>query len=413
MDELATLEPTRLADIGELSGLSRSTAHRGRIDRERDDAGGLVVKSGRGGDRAGLRREAEVMRVAGNNSLVRLVELRDHPDLTELVLRDTGGPSLAAALGTTARPSESLRLLAEACDTVARLHATGWAHGRIAADHVLLTPRGRMRLCSLRDAVPIDLDASVARNDRSALLRMVDDWVRSPTTSRSTSTPVARLCAVRVARSTRRLPDDPDPILLARILRRCSPRPGPRARAALIGLAISLPLAVTSAIALGRPDVPERSVAPASTRSTTTTPPTEPARTPASTTTAPATDPTIPCATPVASGGADVDGDGCADVVEVDGNTVAIGPWRFRLGAPEDVVAVGDWDCDGRATAAVLRRSSGEVHVFDGWATDSNPVTGRLVDSVTDATGISSPTDGCGPPLVTHTDGSTTEVTLR
>jgi len=121
----------------------------------------------------------------------------------------------------------------------------------------------------------------------------------------------------------------------------------------------------------------------------------------------------IPCAAPVASGGADVDGDGCADVVEVDGNTVVIGPWRFRLGAPDDVVAVGDWDCDGRATAAVLRRSSGEVHVFDEWATDSNPATGRLVDSVADASGISSPTDGCGPPLVTRTDGSTTQVALR
>lgn len=41
---------------------------------------------------------------------------------------------------------------------------------------------------------------------------------------------------------------------------------------------------------------------------------------------------------------------------------------RFEVGRPGDEVAIGDWDCDGTATPAVLRPGTGEVFVFSGWA---------------------------------------------
>ena len=59
-----------------------------------------------------------------------------------------------------------------------------------------------------------------------------------------------------------------------------------------------------------------------------------------------------PTATPPA---ADVDGDGCRETLVVDGSTVDAGVARWTLGEPGDLVAVGDWDCDGEASAALLR----------------------------------------------------------
>lgn len=72
---------------------------------------------------------------------------------------------------------------------------------------------------------------------------------------------------------------------------------------------------------------------------------------------------------------ADVDGDGCDDPVEwqaadaevaypaADGTLL-----RFRVGRPGDELVLGDWNCDGTATAGVVRSSTGETFVFDAWA---------------------------------------------
>ena len=40
---------------------------------------------------------------------------------------------------------------------------------------------------------------------------------------------------------------------------------------------------------------------------------------------------------------------------------------RYAVGATGDFVATGDWDCDGEATAAIVRPSTGGVVVFDAW----------------------------------------------
>ena len=79
---------------------------------------------------------------------------------------------------------------------------------------------------------------------------------------------------------------------------------------------------------------------------------------------------------------ADVDGDGCPDVVEiVDGMVVAAGQ-RWVVGDPGDAVAVGDWDCDGLATPALYRPSTGDVFVFPDWAAAGEPLAVSAVAQV-------------------------------
>jgi hypothetical protein len=72
---------------------------------------------------------------------------------------------------------------------------------------------------------------------------------------------------------------------------------------------------------------------------------------------------------------ADVDGDGCPEGLVVEGGTVTAGPAQFTLGSPGDLVAVGDWDCDGGVSPALLRPATGDVFVFAGWAPEGEPVT--------------------------------------
>ena len=48
-------------------------------------------------------------------------------------------------------------------------------------------------------------------------------------------------------------------------------------------------------------------------------------------------------------------------------NIVEHGGRQYGLGAPGDVVVVGDWNCDGKSTPAILQAATGRVAVFNGW----------------------------------------------
>jgi hypothetical protein len=101
--------------------------------------------------------------------------------------------------------------------------------------------------------------------------------------------------------------------------------------------------------------------------------------------TSPAT--TAACADATAPS-ADVDGDGCPEELAVDGNRVSAGGATWELGRPGDVVAVGDWDCDGSATSALLRPATGDVFVFAGWSGAGEPVTVTPTRSVPGGVGL-------------------------
>lgn len=81
----------------------------------------------------------------------------------------------------------------------------------------------------------------------------------------------------------------------------------------------------------------------------------------------------------------DMDGDGCdTEAVWNQGTleaTVTAGdpaPRRYRLGRPDDVPALGDWDCDRAATAALYRPSTGETFYFNDWGRPGQPPASAL-----------------------------------
>ena len=78
---------------------------------------------------------------------------------------------------------------------------------------------------------------------------------------------------------------------------------------------------------------------------------------------------------------ADVVGSGCPEAVYIEapddhGAAAAVrtshGEWT--AGAPGDLVTVGDWDCDGRATLAVLSPATGLVSFYATWPRSERPV---------------------------------------
>ena len=108
----------------------------------------------------------------------------------------------------------------------------------------------------------------------------------------------------------------------------------------------------------------------------------------------------------------DVDGDGCPDPLVVEGHVVSSGDARWSLGEAGDVVAVGDWDCDGAASPAVLRPETGDVFVFPGWATDEAPVTVDAVRTIPGAEVLRPEpgADGCDALVVERAGGEATVV---
>lgn len=112
---------------------------------------------------------------------------------------------------------------------------------------------------------------------------------------------------------------------------------------------------------------------------------------------------------------ADIDGDGCPDPVGIEAENVVAAGTRYAVGQAGDEVALGDWDCDGRATPAVLRPATGEVFVFPSWATRQQPVVTRSTATVPGATAIIGPDGGgpgaCGRLVVRTTAGRAVTVT--
>lgn len=116
---------------------------------------------------------------------------------------------------------------------------------------------------------------------------------------------------------------------------------------------------------------------------------------------------TGPCDAAVEGPAADVDGDGCPEPVFVgpDG-VITAGAVRFSVGEPGDAATVGDWDCDGVPTPALLRPGTGEVFRFDAWAGPADDLTARAVAVVPGAVLLVAPSGACGPPQAQLPDGS-------
>lgn len=102
----------------------------------------------------------------------------------------------------------------------------------------------------------------------------------------------------------------------------------------------------------------------------------------------------------------DLDGDGCPQPVDVDGTTIVAAGVTYRVGEAGDVAGVGDWNCDGQATPALVRPDTGELFVFDGWTSDDTPVTVSASYTVPGAEAFVSPVAStCGPPVLELRNG--------
>ncbi len=97
----------------------------------------------------------------------------------------------------------------------------------------------------------------------------------------------------------------------------------------------------------------------------------------------------------------DINGDGCTEKIQIGTNSgagvvagqpaIATPTRRWLIGQTDDLVAVGDWNCDGIATPAVLRPTSGEAFFFAVWPYGSPPAQPTSRASVpTGATRVSS-----------------------
>lgn len=119
---------------------------------------------------------------------------------------------------------------------------------------------------------------------------------------------------------------------------------------------------------------------------------------------------------PVAPPAADIDGDGCPDALAIERERVSAAGTTWVVGRPGDAVVVADWDCDGTATVASLRPSTGEVFVFDRWVAAGDELTVRASTTVPGADTLRARDDdgdGCATLTATAPDGAATTVPVR
>ncbi|MCC6225515.1 MAG: hypothetical protein IT195_03815 [Microthrixaceae bacterium] len=121
---------------------------------------------------AQLDRERDVLRHLRHPNVIELV---DGEVGTSLLSIDAGESNLA-----TRPPSgivEVTSTLALLSRVVAEIHAAGWAHRNLTAEHVIRGDRDTLALCSFRRATEIDrVDAPAAAEDLDAIVKLARAW---------------------------------------------------------------------------------------------------------------------------------------------------------------------------------------------------------------------------------------------
>lgn len=394
----------------------------------------VLVKEG-----PGLGREAEVLAAARHPGVVEVESWE--PDAERLVLRFVGSRTLA----DLRPPVETAAAIGAAlAATVADLHAMGIRHGRITPSRVVLDGGGRPVLCGFASAALRNEDGPTAADDvagvgavlrslagvetelepiperrvgrrrawpgalRRALLTLADqathdDPARRPT-ARSLAAAVADLVpppTAAGARRDRRRPPvrlQPASTPVEAPAHERAAEPGGGQRRLLVGAVAGVGLlAFGTASVLASPSDP------------TMEPVSLPVPVPVTPTSSPPAE--VAVCPPVEPGGlaVDHDGDGCTSSAIVGEGVVEVAGVRYGVGEPGDTLVLGDWDCDGSATVAVVRPRTGEVFVFDAWGEVVAPLTARVAGA-TRAEAIERDGDGCDDLVVYDAAGVATEV---
>ncbi|MFN3217439.1 MAG: hypothetical protein ACE367_13175 [Acidimicrobiales bacterium] len=408
------------------------------IERAHDGGGAdaLATVTKRATDAVGRRFLANEATVLGRLSHPGVIRLVAHTEtdrhgqlLTELVPGSTladidlDSPAALAAVG------------AAAAAVVADLHALGIAHGSLAPDHLIVSG-GRVVLCSFgraaeATAAAMDRDVAdlvVALTETTRRLpepgsrverrrrRALDDLLVGAASRSLTASQLGAACAALAGAngaggtrgpvagaahttSTGDAQDDasaapasvaarPDPAIVGP--RRPAPDTAARpwrervARGGALGGDAGADGAATApwhrrrnmvaGAAAGLVVVAAWALLTTDRHATTAAPSQLPVAAP------PAAPTPSPAATPMPTPSPSPPQHGEAPRVVVVGNLVAVDDAWFEVGRSDDIVRIGDWDCDGSLSAAVLRPTSGEIFVFDEWV-EGNGV--RRVEALT------------------------------
>ena len=387
----------------------------------RDDR--LIAIKQVGAERASeIDREARLLQRVNHPSVVRFVDLVETPDggralHTEFVSSDTW------ATRPLTNPAERAAKMAALAAAVADLHDVGLAHLRLAPGHVLHGEDDRPVLCGLARAGEATPDNRHA--DLAALADMChdDDVARGPLAPKLSSLADAARGGRLSARDLARRLDQ----LLAKRAPRPEPRPGvetgrfdrirraPRRAvhagaallvvaagvAALIGWTSSRPGPTEAGVAPAAPAARRDQAVPAPGTSSLAAPVASrdqavpapgasslaapvasrdqavPAPGPSGLAagadssqpvdSAPSMDPASPALGHARDGGLPRPDAPAPVEVASAGAVLEHGGRKYAIGAEGDLVATGDWDCDGDATPAIVRPATGDVVLFDGW----------------------------------------------
>jgi hypothetical protein len=351
----------------------------------------VVVKRARSSARVTLRAEAEVLGHVPADSSVQFVSLRETDDHTDLVLEDAGGIDLSDA-GQLDEDSVR-RALAGTVRSVARLHDAGWVHGALCAEHVVLDAEHRPTLCSLgsaRRASTEDIE-----RERRQLVSLVANTLRRHASSDRPAHErrASRALAERVRRTE--ATDSTTSASGAALVDLLEPDAEADRRrwtaGDVLGAAAQLPLGAIAAtlalcglavvlLATDRADSP--------------------------------TDQALEVGTTTAGASAPPERLTDATTSHVAGHIVEHDGVRFAVGRSGDRVALGDWDCDGALTPALLRPRTGEVHVFDEWARPGAPVAARRLATRSGASELLVDHHDCGRLRLRSADGSIIDLDL-
>ena len=390
-----------------------------------------------------IEREADLLRRLDHPGLVRVVDVVETADggralRTEFVSSDTW------ATRPLTDPAERAAGMAALAAVVADLHQLGVAHLQLNPPHVLHGANDRPVLCGLTlaaEATPenrqADLaalgelchDSSLGRGALAGKLSSLADAARAGMLS-------ARELARRLDLLAARKPTGSDPVRVAGggrvagIRRRVRPK-------SLITAGV-FAVAVVAAFTLGSrsgPPAPLPEAPPAASsedptgtadagadRDLGSDPVGGPG--PADETTpagraAPTNEPKIVGGTSQAIEPSLVEDAGRAgepDSIDEAGTAVSMqeaaavlehGGRRYAVGAAGDFVETGDWDCDGRVTAAIVRPSTGGVVLFDAWPEPGETIALPVRWSVDSPTGAEAVAHGqCDLLRVYTTTGS-------
>ncbi len=348
----------------------------------------IAVKRATAESRARRLREAHLLARLDHPGVVQFVDLIDG-ESTELHMSYAGSDSWERQPPTS--EAGIIEGLAAVASTVADLHDLGTAHRALIPEHVLVTADRRPVLCGLADADTAD--PVTCADDLDGLAGLIRNLSPSAPAELRNRLDTLATRASNGDLTARRLTDELNALRgPQRTARRWRPvlEFGRTSRVAVSGLAILL-----AAVAWGW-----NRTGDASSRAPVADPPATVTTITAAVRVAPPPPTSAPAAPATSLAAATTTT--AAPLVLVHAGR------RFGIGAQGDISLLGDWNCDGTATPALLQPSRSLVAIFSTWPEAGEMLEPAATTVVAGATGLQLvESDECDQLRVVHLNGST------